>query len=194
MRKKTLELATKQLAKIRHISPFVRTFTLQQVIGAHILPIDQDSARFLNWVGLAAADQPVDEIGESLKSIVRKAEAQQFCFAIRCVASDATLKAAFDPQAYPPPAEGYDASDGVERLTALFKGGLASLKTSAAKKPSVTEAEPKPKKTPAAKTVKSTTASKTTKAKPAASKAEKPKASSTKTASAKTKSSTKKAK
>ncbi|OYW19186.1 MAG: hypothetical protein B7Z55_09360, partial [Planctomycetales bacterium 12-60-4] len=43
LRKKTLELAQKQLTKIKHLSPFVRTFTLQQVIGAHVLPIDEAS-------------------------------------------------------------------------------------------------------------------------------------------------------
>src|SRR6185295_469483 len=41
LRKKTLELAQKQLAKIKHLSNFVRNYTLQSVIGAHLIPIDE---------------------------------------------------------------------------------------------------------------------------------------------------------
>lgn len=198
LRKKTLELATKQLAKIRHISPFVRTFTLQQVIGAHVLPIDQDTTRFMVWMGLATPDQSHDEVGESLKSIVRKAEALQFCFAIRCLASDSSLKAAFDPQVYAPPVEGYDASTSIDRLTSLFKTGLAGLKSAPVKKAAAPAAEDKPKKSAASKTAKSTTSAKAAPAKAtkaAPVKAEKPKSTAaTKSTSSKAKASPKKSK
>lgn len=199
LRKKTLELATKQLAKIRHISPFVRTFTLQQVIGAHVLPVDQDSARFLTWMGLAQADQSLDDVGESLKSIVRKAEAQPFCFSVRCLASDRAFKAAFDPQAYPAPAEGHDASTSIDRLTSLFKTGLSGLKAAPVRKPAAVEPEAKPKKSAPAKAAKESAPAKTAKpkaaaAKPAATKPEKTKPAAAKAASPKTKAATKKSK
>lgn len=137
LRKKTLELATKQLARIKHLSPFVRSFTLQQVIGAHIIPLDDDSSRALVWLGLGTSDQTHDEMGESLKSLVRKAEAHQFCFSLRCLASDPKLKVAFDPQKYAPPAEGYDAATAMDRLTLLFKKGPPAIKPTpvAAEKP-----------------------------------------------------------
>jgi len=214
LRKKTLELATKQLAKIRHISPFVRTFTLQQVIGAHVLPVDQDSARFLTWMGLAQADQSLDDVGESLKSIVRKAEAQQFCFSLRSLASDSTYKAAFDPQVYPAPADGHDASTSIDRLTSLFKTGLAGLKAAPVRKPAAVEAEAKPKKSAPAKPAPQKSAPvkaaavkavneaapvkvakpKAAAAKPAATKPDKPKTPAAKATSPKSKPTTKKSK
>lgn len=52
LRKKTLELAQKQLAKIKHLSNFVRNYTLQSVIGAHHIPIDDSMANALIWLGL----------------------------------------------------------------------------------------------------------------------------------------------
>ncbi len=143
LRKKTLELAEKQLTKIRHLSPFVRKFTLQQVIGAHVLPVDDATARFLIWMGLATADQPLDDMGESLKSAVRKAEAHQFSFSIRCIAADAQFKTAFDPKVYLPPAEGHDIGTAMDRLTALFKHGLSSVKSAPPPPPPVAEASKK---------------------------------------------------
>lgn len=186
LRKKTLELATKQLAKIKHITPFVRTYTLQQVIGAHVIPVDPASGRFLTWLGLATPGQSLDELGESLKSIVRKAEAHQFSFSIRCAAADSRIKVAFDHDKYPVPEDGFDANTAIDRLTLLFKNGPAAIKVpdaeaahKAAKK-KVVEAKP-----PAAKTAapaKKAPAKKAA-AKPAAAKAApaKPKAAPKKT-------------
>ncbi len=128
LKKKTLELAAKQLGKIRHLSPFIRTFTLQQAIGAHILPIDDASARLLVWLGLATADQSTEDIGESLKAVVRKAEALPFLFSIRCLAADRKLKVAFDPAIYPAPEDGHDSATSIDRLTELFKSGPATVK------------------------------------------------------------------
>jgi endonuclease-3 len=141
LRKKTLELATKQLQKIKQLSPFVRTFTLQQAVGAHLLPLDESSARVLTWLGLSTPGQTADELGESLKAIVRKADALQFCFAVRSLATDPKLSPAFDPAQYPPPDGGYDAHTGIDRLNDLFKTGLSGLKV-------------KPKAEPPAKAVK----------------------------------------
>ncbi len=148
LRKKTLDLATKQLAKIKHLSPFVRSYTLQQVVGAHVLPIDETSSNFLIWMGLAQPDQAGDELGESLKSLVRKAESHQFSFSIRCAAADPAIKAAFDPKQYTPPEDGHDPATSIDRLTLLFKQGLSSVKSSAAAPASKAKsAKPKVEKT-----------------------------------------------
>jgi len=152
LRKKTLELAMKQLAKIKHLSPFVRTFTLQQAVGAHLLPLDESSTRFVIWMGLAAPNQTADQAGDSLKSLIRKAEALQFCFAIRCAAADPKIRAAFDPGKYPHPADGHDAGTAIDRLTELFKSGPPAIK--ARPKPAVEPAAPAKGAKAAAKPVK----------------------------------------
>ena len=61
LRKKTLDLATKQLAKIKDLSPFVRDYTLHEVTGAHMIPIDQGTARLLVWLGLALPNQTQEQ-------------------------------------------------------------------------------------------------------------------------------------
>ncbi len=131
LKKKTLELAAKQLGKIRHLSPFIRTFTLQQAVGAHLLPIDDAAARLLVWLGLATADQSSEDIGESLKAVVRKAEALPFLFSIRCLAADRKLRPAFDPAIYPIPDDGHDSATAIDRLTTLFKSGPPAVKAKA---------------------------------------------------------------
>lgn len=200
LRKKTLELATKQLARIKHLSPFVRSFTLQQVIGAHILPLDDYSTRALVWLGLGTSDQNHDEMGESLKSLVRKAEAHQFCFSLRCLAADPKLKAAFDPQLYPHPEEGYDAGTAMDRLTQLFKKGPAALKpapapTSSEKGEKAAKDKGSTAKAPAAKAAaKAPAAAKTAPASPKKPAAKAEAKTSAKSAPTKAKSPAKKAK
>jgi endonuclease-3 len=148
LRKKTLDLAAKQLAKIRHLSPFVRAFTLQHAIGAHLLPLDDASAHLLVWLGLASPEQSSEEIAESLKPIIRKADAQQFCFTLRTLATDRKLRAAFDPAEFPPPTGGYDLSTGIDRLNDLYKHGVKIKPKPAADKAHAKKAAAK-KKPPA---------------------------------------------
>lgn len=152
LKKKTLELAQKQLAKIRHLSSFIRSLTLQQAIGAHLLPIDDAAARVLIWLGLAQPGQTGEDIGEALKGVIRKAEALPLLFAIRCLAVDPKMKAAFDPAQFPIPDAGHEPSTALERLADLMKTGSAGLKP---KKPAA-EAKPAPsaKPAPAAKAAK----------------------------------------
>lgn len=141
LKKKTLELAVKQLAKLRHATPFIRSYTLQSAVGAHILPIDDSMKRLLVWMGLAEAAQSDEEIGESLKSSVRKAEAALFCQALRMAATHDRVRGHVpEPSAAPP--DGYDPSTALERLNDLLSGkGKAKappkppVKSVAAKKP-----------------------------------------------------------
>lgn len=143
LRKKTLELAQKQLAKIKQLSSFVRNYTLQSVIGAHQLPIDESMARSLVWLGLVTPNQDAEQMGETLKAVVRKAEVPLFCFSIRCLATDKVVRDLFDPEKHPAPAEGHDGAAVTERLADLYKA--ATTKTKA--KPAAASAKPEPKAT-----------------------------------------------
>lgn len=139
LRKKTLELAQKQLAKIKHLSNFVRNYTLQSVIGAHQIPIDESMARALIWLGLVPPNQDAEQMGETLKAVVRKAEVPQFCFSLRCLATDKVVQEFFDPKKYPPPTEGHDGAPVAERLADLYKAATSKSKPKpgAAVKPAV---------------------------------------------------------
>lgn len=142
LRKKTLEIAAKQLAKIRHLTPFVRAFTLQQAIGAHQIPLDDASLRVLVWLGLASPGQSIEEVSESLKGVIRKNEVVQFCFTLRALATDPKWKAAFMPSESPEENSApHDLSTALDRLSDLFKHGLA-----APVKPKPVKAVKKPEK------------------------------------------------
>jgi endonuclease-3 len=153
LRKKTLELAQKQLAKITHLSNFVRNYTLQSVIGAHQIPIDDAMARALIWLGLVPPNQDPEQMGETLKAVVRKSEVPQFCFSLRCLATDKSLQEFFDSKKYPPPSEGHDGAPVTERLAELHKAAAKS-KTKAAAKVVESKSVPKSVKGAAAKSAK----------------------------------------
>lgn len=140
LRKKTLELAQKQLAKIKQLSSFVRNYTLQSVIGAHQIPLDESMSRALIWLGLVPPNQDAEQMGETLKAVIRKAEVPLFCFSIRCLATDKLVRDFFDPAKHPAPAEGYDGAAVTERLADLYKAATSKPKA----KPPVAKA-PEPK-------------------------------------------------
>jgi endonuclease-3 len=123
LRKKTLDLATKQLGKIKELSPFVRDYTLHEVTGAHLVPIDTSMSRLLVWLGLVLPNQNHEQIGETIRGFVRKAEVESFVFTLRCLATDPTKNVAFDPAKYPVPEAGYDLEATADRLTNLLKKG-----------------------------------------------------------------------
>ena len=141
LRKKTLDLATKQLAKIKDLSPFVRDYTLHEVTGAHLIPIDPALARLLVWLGLALPNQTQEQMGEMMKGAVRKAEVESFVFTLRGLAADQSLHVAFDLSKYPAPEGGHDTDTAIDRLNDLIKNGpekiskQPSAKTAAPKKP-----------------------------------------------------------
>ncbi len=126
LKKRTLELAQKQLVKIKSATPFVRTYTLHAVLGAHVIPLDESSIHTLVWLGLAMPEQSADEISESLKTTVKKAEVDSFCGMIRALATDSNLRSAFNHKIYPHPPEGFDAGTAMERLAELMKLGPAA--------------------------------------------------------------------
>ncbi|MBA4029648.1 MAG: hypothetical protein C0478_01845 [Planctomyces sp.] len=126
LKKRTLELAQKQLAKIKSATPFVRTFTLHAVLGAHLMPLDERSMNVLVWLGLANPGQGQEEVAESLKAAIKKAEVDQFSTMIRALGTDPTLRDAFNLKAVPVPEEGYDAATAMDRLAELMKVGSAA--------------------------------------------------------------------
>jgi endonuclease III len=120
LRRKTLELATKQLFKIRDLSPFDRNYTLQSALGTHVIPVDQLMTNAAIWLGLAAPGETPEQAAETLKSAVRKADVFVFAHYLRALAVDPRLVKAFEPgkEGARTPA---DPQTMIERLEALFK-------------------------------------------------------------------------
>ena len=120
LRRKTLELATKQLFKIRDLSPFDRNYTLQSALGTHVIPVDQLMTNAAIWLGLAAPGETPEHAAETLKSAVRKADVPVFAHYLRRLAVDPRLVKAFEPGKEGDAAPA-DPQTMIERLEALFK-------------------------------------------------------------------------
>ncbi len=97
LRRKTLELATKQLFKIRDLSPFDRNYTLQSALGTHVIPVDHLMTNAAIWLGLASPGESPEQAAETLKSAARKAEVPVFAHFLRCLAVDVRLVKSFEP-------------------------------------------------------------------------------------------------
>jgi endonuclease III len=78
LKKKTQELVHKQLAKIKHLTPFVRNYLLQTSLGNHVVPLDGNMCRFAAWLGLLPVGTTPEEGADLLKTVVRKADAPEF--------------------------------------------------------------------------------------------------------------------
>lgn len=92
LKRKTLELATKQLSKIKELSPFVRDFTLHASLGAHVIPLDEAQFHAIEFLDLQAEGNSLELTAESLKPLVRKADGTEFSGVLREFANDAKLR------------------------------------------------------------------------------------------------------
>ncbi len=161
LRRKTLELATKQLNKIRDLSPFVKNFTLQVALGSHLIPVDDTMNRPLKWLGLVEPESSTEEASEHLKSAVRKTEGPLFCHLIRSLAHDPKLAEFFESEP-PTGEEDHDLNTSPGRLKALLEQGPPKrAKKPAEKKPAKAASSAKGKNGPPAKSKKKTKSSNT---------------------------------
>ncbi|WP_437185492.1 hypothetical protein SH668x_002600 [Planctomicrobium sp. SH668] len=120
LRRKTQEQAVKELDAIPFQTSFVRGYTVQHVLGAHVLPVDQTILNALHWLGLVDAkcnDLVVAE--EEVKAGIKKAEGIQLGHLLKCVALDPVLKEHFDE--WTPEDEEVDPFEAASRLAELIK-------------------------------------------------------------------------
>ncbi len=133
LRRKSLDLAGKQLLKIKELSPFVRSFTLQAALGGHIVPLDDLMFGAAAWLGLVDAESNPAKASEDLKSLVRKNDTEQFCALLRSLATDRAVRKTFEPDKLRSSDGRFDLGSAPERLAELFsassrKGGARPKK------------------------------------------------------------------
>jgi len=169
LRRRTLDLATKHLARIKNLSVFVRSYSLQTVLGAHLVPADQPMANAAAWLGLVKPGAGPKEATAGLKSAVRKADVPLFCHLLRMLATDSRFQRAFAPRNVPE--EGYDPHTALERLTELFKTGGKQPKKPATRQKSTARSAGKKKSSRKKTTVKSASSSRSVRKKKPAKRA-----------------------
>jgi endonuclease-3 len=156
LRRKTAELAGKQLAKIPGVSWFIRGWSLQHSLGSHVLPLDDRMHGVLAWLGFAEPQADPEQTSESLRPYVRKADAPLFCHLLKCLSLDPKRAKVF-----PPSGKETDCSatpdEGIHRLEVLLNRGTAAVPKPAPRpqptppktsgkgaKPEGTKGDPKP--------------------------------------------------
>jgi endonuclease III len=170
LKRKTQDAALKELEEIPHQTSFMRSYTVQQVLGAHVLPIDESMNRGLIWLGLADPEATPEATAEDLKSAVKKSDGPLLCHLIKCLSIDPELRSAFETLK---PEESFDPVTAPEHLAELFRTGGKKKKPTRKAKKAVSRKKPAPKTTsrnPAKKKAASSV-KKVTKKKPAGKKA-----------------------
>jgi endonuclease-3 len=119
LKRKTQEQAVKELLQIPYQTPFVRNYVVQNVLGAHVLPVDESMNQVLRWLGLADLNGDVEAAGEDLKSAVKKADGAQLCHLLKCVSVDRELTDHFQDLA--DDEEELNPLTGPQRLAEVFK-------------------------------------------------------------------------
>ena len=146
VRKKTLDAAAKALDKIRDLSAFNRQYTLQHALRAHAVPVDGTTGRAAVWLGLAEGDEATGEIdqeaiADTLKSAIRKADAQQFNHLLRAFATDGRFAAHFGKK-WAIPDGGYDPGDAPARLKKALKDPATGLPPAKPKRKAAAKPDP----------------------------------------------------
>lgn len=116
LKRKTMDLAEKQLAKIAYLTPFARNYVLQHSLGSHVVPVDDATRAAIQWLGLAAADADNEATSEEVKSAVRKQDGHLFCHLIHELVTDRRYSGSFARAARPSVDEDDDGVAIVERL------------------------------------------------------------------------------
>lgn len=88
LRRQTLEQAVKTLKKVNDITPFIRDFILHEILGSHIICLDNSMLTAARWLGLVPAKADLHEASEFLKGGIKKSEVSEFCHLLRCLATD----------------------------------------------------------------------------------------------------------
>ncbi len=139
LKRKTLELAEKQLQKIRFASSFIQLYTLQHSLGTHMVPVDDCIRDAAVWMGLAVPGCTTAEASDGLKSAVSKSDASVFCQYLRCLATDSRLQPLFAKHKAPP--EGHDLGDLISRIEHFLADAAKAAKAKPVKAKEVVPAK-----------------------------------------------------
>jgi endonuclease-3 len=158
IRKKTQDLAARQLKKIPNVTPFMCHWVMQNALGVHLVPLDDLMLDAAIWLGLLERKEKVATGAETLKAALRKADVPLFSALLKSLSLEPTVRTLLARQ-LKSTGEEFDPETSAARLPELFAAADAPPKR-IKKKPVTKRPKPAAKKT----------APKSAKKKPAASK------------------------
>lgn len=121
IKRKTMDLATRNLAKIPNISPFIQAYTLHHCLGGHIVPLDTSMTNAAIFLGFATPEMDTANAIEAIKPALKKPDVDAFCNMFRQFSRDPKLRAVFDGAAETAAEGGNNLLEAPSRLNELFK-------------------------------------------------------------------------
>ena len=88
LRRQTMEQAVKTLKKMPDVTPFIRDFVLHEILGSHIVCLDNSMLTAAKWLGLVPEALDLQEGSEYLKGGLKKSEVSEFSYLLRSLATD----------------------------------------------------------------------------------------------------------
>lgn len=147
IRRKTMELAQKQLSKIKFLTPFARNWLLQVALGNHVIPADASMTRCAVWLGLVPPGTTDETAGDALKSYTRKSDGPAFAWMLKSLSVSSQADVILDTDVSVKAVEAgdvdVDLATAEERLADVLSGRAkrrhAAQARSAAKKKAATK-------------------------------------------------------
>jgi endonuclease-3 len=162
IRKKTQDLAARQLGKIPYQSPFVINWVMQNALDTHLVPLDDYMRDAAVVLGLLERKETAGDGAEALKAALRKADVPLFVALLKSFSVDPKVREVIVDELEASDEE-FDPTEATDRLDEIFaaaksgkrkkKKKKTTTRKSKAKKPAKTSA----RKKSAAKKTKSTT-------------------------------------
>jgi len=143
LKRKTMDAAEKELAKIPHMSAFVRLYTLQNALDSHVVPLDDIQTEILIWLGFVEPGTTPDKAAEEVKSSLRKNDVALMCHLLRQLGTDKKYKGTFRVSKTLINSGEMDPQNAVERLEKHLKSPAAARKK-VRKKPASAARKTKP--------------------------------------------------
>ena len=92
IRKKTQDLAARQLGKIPHQSPFIINWVMQNALDTHLVPLDDFMRDAAVVLGLLERKETPSDGAESLKAALRKADVPLFAALLKSFSVDPLVR------------------------------------------------------------------------------------------------------
>lgn len=153
LKRKKLDLTTKQLSKIKYLPPFVCYYLMLTSLGTHALPVDDRMVKAAVWTGILPVGCDEESGSELLKGFIKKADCLEFFWYLKCLStsSQASFLDGWNPSIDEPVA---DISEAEERVGQILSGKARRSAAASARRETA-------KKAAAASKKKSATSSKT---------------------------------
>lgn len=161
LKRKKLDLTTKQLSKIKYLPPFVCYYLMLTSLGTHALPVDDRMVKAAVWTGILPVGCDEESGPELLKGFIKKADCLEFFWYLKCLStsSQASFLDDWKPSIDEPVA---DISEAEERVGQILSGKAKRSAAASARREATKKTATAAKKTAATSSTKKT-ASKATK-------------------------------